>query len=117
MEALPELCLERNIKGPLPDLSGDLDEFFEEMEHNKVHSTHHPTTINLPENVKCATDQFSPTLPFDTSLKSRNHKMPTISKLLQGHFDDEDSYESIQKRTWTDGRMQLTDNLDVQLIM
>ncbi|VDK87122.1 unnamed protein product [Litomosoides sigmodontis] len=116
LEALPELCLERNIKGPLPDLSGDLDEFFEEMEHNKMHSIHPSTMINLPENVKCATDQFSLTLPLDNSLRSHKHKMPTIAKLLQGHFDDEDSYESIRKRTWTDGHMQLTDNFDVQLI-
>lgn len=114
---MPELCLERNIKGPLPDLSGDLDEFFKEMEHSKMQSIHPPTTIKLPENVKCISDQLSPTLPFDTSLRPCNRKMPTIAKLLQGHFDDEDSYESIRKRTRTDEYMQLTDNLDVQLIM
>ncbi|CAG9531004.1 unnamed protein product [Cercopithifilaria johnstoni] len=116
LEALPELCLERNIKGPLPDLSGDLDEFFEEMEHTKMQSIHPTTMINLPENVKCISDQLSPTLPFDTSLGPCNCKMPTIAKLLQGHFDDEDSYESIRKQTQTDGYVQLTDNLDVQLI-
>ncbi|VBB26745.1 unnamed protein product [Acanthocheilonema viteae] len=125
LEALPELCLERNnIKGPLPDLSGDLDKFFEEMEHSKMQSIHHPIMINLPENVKCISDQLSPTLPFDTSsLRSCNRKMPTIAKLLQGHFDDDDSYESIRKRTRTDvpiipcSNVQLIDNLDVQLIM
>ncbi|VIO99049.1 Helix-loop-helix DNA-binding domain containing protein [Brugia malayi] len=117
LEALPELCLERNIKGPLPDLSGDLDKFFEEMEHSKMQSIHSSTMIKLPENVECISDQLSPTLPFDTSLRAYNCKMPTIAKLLQGHFDDEDSYESIQKRTRTDEYMQLTDNLDVQLIM
>ncbi|VDN84891.1 unnamed protein product [Brugia pahangi] len=117
LEALPELCLERNIKGPLPDLSGDLDKFFEEMEHSKIQSIHSSTMIKLPENVECVSDQLSPTLPFDTSLRAYNCKMPTIAKLLQGHFDDEDSYESIQKRTRTDEYMQLTDNLDVQLIM
>uniref|UniRef100_A0A0R3RVT9 BHLH domain-containing protein n=1 Tax=Elaeophora elaphi TaxID=1147741 RepID=A0A0R3RVT9_9BILA len=117
LEALPELCLERNIKGPLPDLSGDLDEFFEEMEHTKIQSIHPPAVINLPENVKCISDQLSPTLPFDPSLRPCNRKMPTIAKLLQGHFDNEDSYESIRKRTRTDGYMQMTDHLDGQLIM
>ncbi|KAM3716427.1 PAS domain-containing protein [Dirofilaria immitis] len=107
LEALPELCLERNIKGPLPDLSGDLDEFFEEMEHSKMQSLyhHHSTTIKLSESMKSISDQLSPTLPFDTSL---NRKMPTIAKLFQGHFDGEDSYENIRKRTSTDGYMQLT---------
>ncbi|EFO26708.1 helix-loop-helix DNA-binding domain-containing protein [Loa loa] len=119
LETLPELCLERSIKGPLPDLSGDLDEFFEEMEHTKMQSIHPSTMIKLPENVKRISDQLSLTLPFDTSLRPRpcNRKMPTIAKLLQGHFDDEDSYESIRKRSRTDGYMQLTDNLDVQPII
>lgn len=104
--------MERNIEGPLPDLSGDLDEFFEEMEHTKLQSVHPPTRINLPENLKCINDQLSPTLPFDTSTRPHNHKMPTIAKLLQGHFDNEDSYESIRKRTQTDAYMQLTNNLE-----
>uniref|UniRef100_A0A915PVH1 BHLH domain-containing protein n=1 Tax=Setaria digitata TaxID=48799 RepID=A0A915PVH1_9BILA len=117
LEALPELCLERNIKGPLPDLSGDLDKFFEEMEHSKMQANNHPTMIKLPENVKCTGDQLSPALPSDSSLRSYNRKVPTIAKLLQGHFDGEESYESIRKRTRTDGYMQLTDNVDMQLII
>lgn len=117
LEALPELCLEQGIKGPLPDLSGNLDEFFEEMEHTKTQSIHPSTVIKLPENVGCNNDQLSPTPPFDTFFRPCNHQMPTIAKLLQGHFDVHDSYESIRKRTQTDGYTQMMINPDVQLIM
>ncbi|VDN05483.1 unnamed protein product [Thelazia callipaeda] len=96
LDALPELCLERNIRGPLPDLSGDLDEFFHEMEHPRMTTACPLAAIKLPENVKLITDKTLSPLPFDNFIPAYNRKMPTITKLLQRPIEN-NSFESFIK--------------------
>lgn len=98
LEELPELCLERASKGPLPDLSGDLDDFFDEVEHPElsvgatkifksdskpVYDSSSLTTRSLPA--------FSLTPLFKPCLKA-----PTIAKLLQGHFEASDNVDGMK---------------------
>ncbi|VDN18341.1 unnamed protein product [Gongylonema pulchrum] len=103
LEALPELCLEQNIKGPLPDLRDDLDDFFDEVDHPKTSLLKSPSTklhenMKCAENTDCSNDLSVPPLPLDSVLRPRE-KIPTIAKLLHGHFDVRENYRSIQKRS------------------